>query len=254
MKELKLEKLISSGKKVDVYKSGDLAVKIFKEDTPKTIVFYEAEMNSMIEEIDIKIPKIQEVGKIDGKWAIATEFISGKTLLQVMEEDPENKFEYLDDIVDIQLQIHEYTILNISRLKDNLRGDIEKLNQIDHIKKYELLTRLDSMPKHNKLCHGNFGPENIIITDNDEVYIVDWIGATRGNASADVAKTYLKLSLISTEMAEKYMAIFCEKTGTSKKYVQEWLPIMAATTLLKGTNSKQETELLLTWLDVVDYS
>mgnify|MGYP000817872352 FL=1 len=85
-------------------------------------------------------------------------------------------------------------------------------------------------------------------------YIVDWIGASAGNASADVAKTYLKLALTSTETAEKYLNLFCKKTNTAKTYVQEWLPIMAASTLAKGVTSKEEKDLLFTWLDVVDYS
>lgn len=254
MKDIKLEKKISEGRTVDVYESGDLAVKVFKPDCPKTIVFYEALMNAKVEEAGIKVPKITEIELVDGQWMIASELIKGKTLAQLMEKQPEHADAYLDDMLEIQLDIHRHTLTGVAKFKDTLREEIEGLNEIDHIKKYELLTRLDSTPKHKKLCHGNFGPENVIVTDDDKVYIVDWVGATIGNASADIAKTYLKLSLSSTEMAEKYMNLFCEKTATSKKYVQEWLPIMAASTLAKGIYTKEEREILLTWLDVVDYS
>ena len=171
-----------------------------------------------------------------------------------MEEEPENCDGYLDDMVELQLEIHSKKVTGISKLKDKLREEIESLDVIDHIKRYDLLTRLDSTPKHVKLCHGNFGPENIVVTDDNKVYIVDWIGASAGNASADVAKTYLKLALTSTETAEKYLNLFCKKTNTAKTYVQEWLPIMAASTLAKGVTSKEEKDLLFTWLDVVDYS
>ncbi|MBR4305814.1 MAG: phosphotransferase [Ruminiclostridium sp.] len=256
MNEIKLGKLISNGNTVDVYKSedGKYAVKIFKPTCPKTMVFHEALMISKIEETGLNIPHVKEIELIDDKWALATEFINGKTLKQIMDEEPENRDEYLDDMVEIQLDIHENTVLNIAKLRDTLKAEIDSLSDIDYIKKYELQTRLDSTPKHKKLCHGNFVPENIIVTEDDEVYILDWVGATIGNASADVANTYLELSLTSTETAEKYLNIFCEKTGTSKKYVQEWLPIMAASKLAKGVNNKEERELLLTWLDVVDYS
>ena len=186
--------------------------------------------------------------------SMATELIKGKTLAQIMEEEPENCDGYLDDMVELQLSIHAKKVTGISKLKDKLREEIESLDVIDHIKRYDLLTRLDSTPKHVKLCHGNFGPENIVVTDDNKVYIVDWIGASAGNASADVAKTYLKLALTSTETAEKYLNLFCKKTNTAKTYVQEWLPIMAASTLAKGVTSKEEKDLLFTWLDVVDYS
>ena len=41
------------------------------------------------------------------------------------------------------------------------------------------------------------------------------------------------------------------KTGTSKHYVQAWLPIVAAAQLDKGV--EKEKELLMKWIDVVDY-
>lgn len=175
MNEIKLGKKISEGKTVDVYESGDLAVKVFKPDAPKTVVFYEAFMDSKVEETGLNVPKIKEVELIDGKWAIATELIKGKTLAQIMEEEPENCDGYLDDMVELQLEIHSKKVTGISKLKDKLREEIESLDVIDHIKRYDLLTRLDSTPKHVKLCHGNFGPENIVVTDDNKVYIVDWI-------------------------------------------------------------------------------
>ena len=87
MNEIKLGKKISEGKTVDVYESGDLAVKVFKPDAPKTVVFYEAFMDSKVEETGLNVPKIKEVELIDGKWAIATELIKGKTLAQIMQEE-----------------------------------------------------------------------------------------------------------------------------------------------------------------------
>ena len=102
-----------------------------------------------------------------------------------------------------------------------LKRSIESLDMIDDVKKYELLTRLESMPKHVKLCHGEFTPDNIII-NKDGTFVVDWLKAKQGNASADIAKTYLWFCLNHhTEYAEKYLKLYCKKTGTAMKYVQD---------------------------------
>lgn len=53
MNEIKLGKKISEGKTVDVYESGDLAVKVFKPDAPKTVVFYEAFMVQRLKKQDL---------------------------------------------------------------------------------------------------------------------------------------------------------------------------------------------------------
>ena len=170
---------------------------------------------------------------------------------QLMDENPKKVDDYLAQMVDLQIEINNLRSAKISKLKDYLKRSIESLDMIDDVKKYELLTRLEAMPKHVKLCHGDFSPENIIIND-DGVFIVDWLKAKQGNASADIAKTYLTFCLDHhTEWAEKYLKMYCAKTGTAVKYVQEWLPIVAAAQL--KFKRPEERELLLTWIDIADY-
>ena len=196
------------------------------------------------------MPVLHEVTVIDGKWAISMDWIKGKTLEQLMNENPDKMDTYLNQFIDIQTEIHAQYMPLLSKLKDKMARQIKSLGQIDEIKKYELLTRLDSMPKHIKLCHNSFEPKNIIIND-EGTYVINWGSARQGNASADVAKTYLLLSLNRPEIADKYLDRYCMKSGTSKKYVQAWLPIVAAAQLDKGIES--EKEFLLKWIDVVDY-
>ena len=108
------------------------------------------------------------------------------------------------------------------------------------------------MPKHDKVCHGDFNPSNIIIAEDGTPYIIDWSHATQGNASADAARTYL-LFWLGGDMngAKKYLDLFCAKSNTAKQYVQKWMPIVAASQSVKG--NEKEREFLLSWVDVVDY-
>ena len=126
------------------------------------------------------------------------------------------------------------------------------LTSLDDFVKYELHARLTGMPKHNKVCHGDFNPSNVIVAENGEMYVIDWSHVTQGNASADVARTYLIFVLNGNkELAEKYVELFCEKTGTKKSYVQKWLPIVAASQSVKG--KPEERELLRSWANVVEF-
>jgi aminoglycoside phosphotransferase (APT) family kinase protein len=108
------------------------------------------------------------------------------------------------------------------------------------------------MPKHKKVCHGDFNPSNVIVAENGDLYILDWSHATQGNASADVARTYLLFCLAGDEAAaEIYLDLFCKKSDTAKQYVQKWMPIVAASQSVKGR--EEELELLHRWTNVVDY-
>ena len=53
------------------------------------------------------------------------------------------------------------------------------------------------------------------------------------------------------ELAEKYLKLFCEKTGIAKQLVQKALPIVAASQTTKAV--PEEQAFLEKWVNVVDY-
>ena len=248
---MKLDNIIAVRSNKTVYRDNDRCIKVFNEDYSKADVLNEALNQARIEETGLNIPKILEVTMIDGKWAIVLQYISGKTLAQLMEEDSENYDKYIEQLVDIQLEIQSKTCPLLNKLKDKMNRKIGETT-LDATTRYELHTRLEGMPKHKKVCHGDLNPSNIIITEDGKPYIIDWAHATQGNASADAARTYLLFWLNGdTKGAKKYLDLFCKKSNTAKQYVQKGMPIVAASQSVKG--NEHERELLLSWVDVVDY-
>lgn len=248
---MKLDRVIAVRNNKTIYRDDDKCVKVFSSDYSKADVLNEALNQARIEETGIKIPKVLEVTMIDGKWAIVSEYIKGKTLAQLMEENPDKKDEYLSMFVDLQISVQSKTCPLLNKLKDKMNRKIS-MSELDATTRYDLHTRLEGMPKHNKICHGDFNPSNIIITDDGTPYILDWSHATQGNASADAARTYLLFWLNGDiDGANKYLDLFCEKSDTAKQYVQKWMPIVAASQSVKG--NEKEREFLLSWVDVVDY-
>ncbi len=248
---MKLENVIAERATKTVYRDGDRCVKLFVEGYSKANILNEALNQARIEETGINIPKLLEVTTIDGRWAIVSEYIEGKTLAELMAENPEKKDEYLEQLVDIQVAIQSKTCPMLNKLKDKMNSKISQ-TKLDATTRYELHVRLDGMPKHNKVCHGDFNPSNVIITSDGTPYIIDWAHATQGNASADAARTYLLFCLNGEfDTAKKYLDLFCRKSDTAKQYVQKWMPIVAASQSVKG--NEREREFLLNWVNVVDY-
>lgn len=248
---MKLDKIIAVRTGKTVYKDGDRVIKVFENGYSKADILNEALNQARIEETGLNIPKILGVSTENGKWAIISEYIKGKTLAQLMTESPDKFDEYLERFVDIQMEIHSKKAPLLTKLMDKMNRKINQAD-IDATTRYDLHTRLEGMPRHNKVCHGDFNPSNIIITDDGTPYIIDWAHATQGNASADVARTYLLFWLDGNiEGAKKYMELFCKKSDTARQYIEKWLPIVAASQSVKGNS--EERELLLSWVDVVDY-
>ncbi len=248
---MKLEKVIAVRTAKTIYRDGDKVIKVFDSSYPKSDVLNEALNQARVEEAGLPVPKLMEVTTIDDKWAIVNEYIQGKTLAQLMEENPDKRDEYLNRFVNLQLQIHSKKAPLLGKLRDKMSRKITETS-LDATTRYELHTRLESMPKHNKICHGDFNPGNIICGDNGQDYIIDWAHATQGNASADAARTYLLFWLAGDiDTAEKYLNLFCKQSDTAKQYVQKWLPIVAASQSVKG--KPEEREFLLHWIDIADY-
>ena len=244
--------LIATTATKKVYRDGDRAIKVFNADFPKAEVLNEALITARVEEAGgLNVPKVLEVGVYEGKWSITFDFIEGKTLQQLMDENPDKLPEYMEKMVDLHLSILAKQCPLLNKLKDKMSRQILDTEELGDVTRYDMRTQLDSMPKHTKLCHGDFNPTNIIVKDDGTMFVLDWVHATQGNASADVARTYLLFCLQNQNKADMYIDLFCKKTGTAKKYVQTWLPMVAAAQLSK--KRPEEAELLQKWANVCDY-
>lgn len=115
---MKLDTIIAVRTSKTVYKDGDRVIKVFNEDYSKSDVLNEALNQARVEETGLNIPKVQEVLKIDGKWAIVSDYIPGPTLQQLMDKNPDKFNEYLNQFVDIQLDIHSRRAPLLGKLKD----------------------------------------------------------------------------------------------------------------------------------------
>ena len=124
---MKLDEIVIRRKNKTIYRDGENCIKVFDEDYSKADVLNEALNNARIENIGLCTPKIKEVMMVDGKWAIVTDFIEGKTLEELMLEHPEKIDEYhceVDYII-----THEPPSLVKSTML--VRGDADEVNKLN---------------------------------------------------------------------------------------------------------------------------
>ena len=245
------DKIVAERPGKKIYREGDKLIKTFDNGYSKADILNEALNQARVEETDLNIPKIQAVSVVDGCWSITMDYIEGPTLEQLMEENPDKLSDYLELFVNIQRDIHSKRVPLLNMLIEKMNRKISAAD-LDATTRYELHTRLSGMKRHTKLCHGDFNPSNVIMAKDGTPYIIDWAHATQGNAAADVARTYLLFYLNGKEaMAERYLKLFCKKSDTAIQYVQKWIPIVAASRLVKAP--EEEKAFLMRWIDVVEY-
>lgn len=244
-----------------IYKStdGTKIVKVFNHEiVDKSTVLFEALNQSYVEKTGLNIPKVTKVFKNGDDWCLESEYIEGQTLQQLMDKDKANKKKYIEKLVDLQLEVLSYKVPELVKLKDKLNAKIsfmgkkESKYNLEATVRYDLHVRLENMPNHSKLCHGDFNPSNIVVTKDNKYYILDWAHATQGNASADASRTYLDFILNGDEEGAKlYLHTFAAKADIAVQYIQHWICVVSATLLNQSRNEK-EKELLLRNINVVE--
>ena len=248
---MNFETVIAERKNKIIYRDGDKLIKLFDESYSVASVLNEALNQARIMETGLNIPNLQEVAKHENKWVIAMDFIEGKTIEQLINENPEKTDEYLKVFVDMQLEIHSKTSVLLRKLHDKMERKIDNADLSSAVK-FDLKSKLAGLKKHNKVLHGDYQLSNVIVAKDGKVYVIDWSHATQGNASADVAMSYLLLKLNKKDgLAEKYIDMFCSLTNTDKRYVQTWIPIVAASHLEKYQG--EQKEMLENFVNVVEY-
>ena len=69
-----------------------------------------------------------------------------------------------------------------------LQADIQQTTVLPANLQLAALNMLRQLPDDDKLCHGDFHPDNIIVAP-DGLVVVDWANAVCGHPLADVART-----------------------------------------------------------------
>jgi len=91
MNNYKLEKIIAVRTAKTIYRDGDKVIKLMGEEYPAPDVLSEALNLAAVGETALKVPRLVEVTKINGKWAIVWEYVDGTTLDKLMEKNKDKE-------------------------------------------------------------------------------------------------------------------------------------------------------------------
>lgn len=224
---MNLDKIIAVRTGKTVYKDYDRVIKVFDSDYSKTDILNEALNQARAEEAGLSVPRLYGVEKEDGKWAIVSEYISGKTVAEIIAENPDKADEIVKRFAEIQIELQKNASLPFTRLKDKVERRI-KHSDVDDKTRARLLKMLSDFPEGHCLCHCDFSPTNVIIDKSGNPVVIDWSHAAIGAAEADAASAYLRYLFIDKTTAEKYLDFYCECAGKSKESIIKLIPIMAA--------------------------
>ena len=235
---------IAVGNTAQIYLYENKIVKVFNDFLPDTESSYEANKQKFAHSCGLSVPKIFDVTTIDGKQAIIMEFVKGKTIGDILSENMEQAEYYMNISIDIQQKIHMIVADSLEPMSLKLSRQIESAQQLDKRHKSALLQKMETITYKKRLCHGDFHMFNLIMSDNNQVTIIDWVDSSAGDLRADVYRTYLLYEQFSIELADMYLRLYCQKSGLSKDDIFQWAPIIAGARLSENVSSEKNERLI----------
>ena len=242
---LKLDNPFAFGNTANLYLYDDKIIKVFKKHLPPSEFLDEAKKQEYAYSLGLHVPKILEVTDIHGQQAIIMEYVIGKTVGELLINNLDRAENYINICVNVQKNIHAVEIDTelLEPMSKKLLRQIERVDHLNQTQKNTLLNRLDKMTYKPRLCHGDFHPFNLIMSD-DKVYIIDWVDSSSGDIRADVYRTYLLFSQKSVDLADMYLAMYCKNTDLSRDEIFQWAPIIAAARLSENVSSESNKRLM----------
>jgi Ser/Thr protein kinase RdoA (MazF antagonist) len=245
MKQIQLDKPLARGRTADVFEWDDGTIlKLFHDWFEIENIEYEFEMAQAVYVSGVNSPQVKELVKVEGRNGLVYERVFGRPMEDVLLFQPWKVLEYAHILARLHAQMHECVFdENKPAQRGRLEGKINRAGALPAALKEALLKELQSLPEGDRVCHGDFHPANVLLTQAGAT-VIDWIDSSRGNPLADVARTTIILRgaaatstnpilryLIKTAHASYLQEYFRLRPNETKEEYNHWLPIVAAARL-----------------------
>jgi uncharacterized protein (TIGR02172 family) len=183
--------LIGRGRTADVYAWDDgRVVKLFHEWMSQESIDHEARICQIVYEAGVKSPRIDDTISVEGRRGIVYERLDGTSMLAELRQRPWQMIRWARVMGELHAAMHASTAPDLPSLKESMRWKIERIKIVPEAIRQMALDQLDHLPEGDRVCHGDFHPDNILITGHGPI-VIDWNNACAGDPAADVARTSL---------------------------------------------------------------
>jgi uncharacterized protein (TIGR02172 family) len=183
------------GRTAEIYAWEDrYIVKLFQEWMPAAWVEYEARSARAVYAAGLPVPAVGEIIAIDGRLGLIYARVEGVSMRELICTKPWTFFRCARLLAELHADMHACTVPELPSQRQQFENRIRETEQLPVSMKRAVLEALDKMPDDDRLCHGDFHMNNILMTAEGPV-VIDWMYATRGHPLADVAKTALLLRI-----------------------------------------------------------
>jgi len=221
--------LIGQGRTAEIYAWGDgEALKLYHPGWPASAAAHEVDIGRALAGTGLPIPAVGRALEVNGRYGLLFERITGPSLLQQFSAKPWTVTASLRVFTDLHLTMHTQSVAGLPSQREQLARLIKEAAVAPEAIRVQALERLDQLPDGNALCHGDYHPDNVLMTWRGPV-IIDWGSASSGHPLADVARTELLLGIGEPPASQMSRWLLSSaRAFVRRAYVRRYLRLRAA--------------------------
>ncbi|MGD6793117.1 aminoglycoside phosphotransferase family protein [Metabacillus indicus] len=236
-----------------IARDGGTVAKVFHRHIGSDYIEYEYAIYKEIAKTPLQVPGLYSFEKEN--HALIFERIDGNSLMAEMRRSPLLMPIHMRRLAEWHADIHNCRDLLLPVFTNRLASRIIQGNDLNESEKEKILSHLGGLPDHERvLCHGDFHPDNVLITKKSHV-IIDWADASVGNRLADIARSVLLINyggltsspvqgMFRRLLAANYIRSYRRAGPFDMSELKKWiLPVAAAR--LSESIGETEKEVLL---------
>ena len=247
--------LIARGRTAEVYAWGtDQVLKLFYPHFSREVVEFEQGKAQAVIAAGVNTPAVGEIVELEGRTGLVYQRVEAHSMLREIMRRPWAARRLATQMAELQVAMHACTAPNLPPQRRHLERKINGATPLPDPLRRAALEALAKLPEDTAVCHGDFHPDNILMTSQGPL-IIDWVDASSGHPMGDVARTTLLtvkgtlppgnpmaplLNLLRRDFYRTYIRRYFSLSPYTPEQVQVWLPVVAAGRLDEGINEEQE--------------
>ncbi|WP_336759733.1 phosphotransferase family protein [Paenibacillus sp. USHLN196] len=257
---------IGQGRTAEIYAySNDLIMKLYRIDFPHEAVQNEFRISELAYKKGLPVPQaVSLIEHTTSRAGIVFERIEGTTLLSLMIQKLEVVEQLSFKMADCHYKLHceRDDEATLPSQKQILSGAIRNVQLLSENDKARILSYLTTLPDRQQICHGDFHPDNVMLSEAGEQYwVIDWMTGMSGDPAGDVARSWV--ILMSGTMSEDtppairtgfekarelilehYIHHYIHLSGISREAIESWMLPVAAARLDENLPAQEAQQLL----------
>jgi hypothetical protein len=240
---MQLDAPIARGFTAEIYSWQEGKVlKLFNQGISRLTVEHEANKTRIVHATGLPVPAVGEIIEIEGRYGMELERVDGISMLDTLTQKPWKYPSLARQLAKLHADVHTRRVPELPSLAETLAWKIARAEKLLENVRRAAIKALEKLPDDDKLCHGDFHPGNILLTERGPV-IIDWIDGSRGRPILDVVRTSLLfgggnipssipgaplLRILQGGFFRIYQRRYFKLDPVNKKEFDHWLPLVAA--------------------------